>query len=703
MADNLVIVESPTKSKTIEKFLGKNYKVRASMGHLRDLKKSSMSVDIEHDFTPEYINIRGKGDLIRALKAEAKKADKVFLATDPDREGEAISWHLANLLGLESDSLCRVEFNEITKDTVTKAIKKPRTIDMNMVEAQQARRILDRIVGYSLSPLLWRKIRKGLSAGRVQSVAVKIVADRDKEIEEFEPIEYWTLFAKLRENAKAPIFQAEVVKYNNKKLSLRNSEEARAAEEYLKNASYKIVEAVRKDRKRHPAPPFTTSSMQQEANKKLNFSGKKTMLIAQQLYEGVTVGKTSVGLITYMRTDSTRLADIAVQSIRELVAESYGKEYCPAKPNVFSTKKSAQDAHEAIRPTNFQRTPQEMAAFLTRDQLRLYDLIWRRTVASQMSDAVYDQTVLTIEAGDYQLKASGSILKFPGYLKVSGKDADDAKDSEIPYIDEGASLLLHKLLPAEQHFTEPPAHYTEASLIKELEDKGIGRPSTYAPIIQTILDRGYVCREGKKLLVTELGNLTIAMLTDYFSELIDIPFSASMETKLDDIAENKTTRQQVLKEFYDPFAKKLQIADKEIVEIEIPPEVSDVVCDNCGRMMVYKEGRYGKFLACPGFPECRNTKPVVRKVGVSCPECGGDVIERRSKTGRIFYGCSNYPACSFTSWDKPIKDKCHHCGGVQVEHIERNGSKKIFCLNSSCVNGKPAVPSGKKAATKKKK
>ena len=700
MTKNLVIVESPTKSKTIEKFLGKNYTVKASMGHLRDLPKSTFGVDVDHDFEPKYINIRGKGELIKELKTLAKKADKVYLATDPDREGEAISWHLGYILGIAPEDRCRIEFHEITSAAVKDAIKHPRSIDMDMVDAQQARRILDRIVGYQLSPLLWRKIRKGLSAGRVQSVAVKIVADRDREIEEFEPVEYWTLSAKLREHAKAPIFEADAVKYQGKKLELHNEAEARAAEADLSKAEYIVQEAVKKERKRHPVPPFTTSSLQQEANKKLNFTAKKTMMLAQQLYEGVSLGKAAVGLITYMRTDSVRLADVAIEEIREYVKQNMGTEFCAPKVNHYNTKKNAQDAHEAIRPTSIMRTPQEMMNYLSKDQLRLYTLIWNRAVASQMADAVYDVTTLTIGAGDYQLRATGSVLKFPGFLQLAGKYADEEKEKTVPYIEVGSKLVLHKLLPAEQHFTEPPAHFTEATLIKELEDKGIGRPSTYAPTIVTILNRGYVVKDGKKLLVTELGLMTVDMLTQYFKGLISIPFSAQMEEQLDEIAEHKTTKENVLHSFYDPFAKDLKVAEAEIPHVDIPLEVSDVPCDKCGKMMVIREGRFGKFLACPGFPECRNTKPILVKIGVKCPKCGGEIIERKTKTGKIFYGCEKYPECDFTSWDKPLNEKCSKCGSLLVEHVERNGKKKTFCLNPDCADARPVRTTAAKAAAK---
>lgn len=706
MAKTLVIVESPTKSKTIEKFLGKNYTVKASMGHLRDLPKSTLGVtflpDEEHanEFEPKYINIRGKGDLIKALKTEAKKADKVLLATDPDREGEAISWHLAFILGIDPTSACRIEFNEITAAAVKDAIKHPRCIDMDMVDAQQARRILDRIVGYQLSPLLWRKIRKGLSAGRVQSVATKIVADRDREIEDFVPVEYWTLSAKLREGSKGQLFEAEAVKYKGKKLELHNEAEARAAEEALSKADYIVSDAVKKERKRHPVPPFTTSSMQQEANKKLNFSAKKTMMLAQQLYEGVSLGKTSVGLITYMRTDSVRLAEVAIAEIRDYIKQNIGSEFCPAKENHYSTKKNAQDAHEAIRPTSVMRTPAEMQKYLTNDQLKLYTLIWNRVVASQMTDAVYDVTTLTIDAADYQLRATGSVLKFPGFLQLHSKYDDKEKDSKVPYVEPGSKLLLYKLMPAEQHFTEPPAHFTEATLIKELEEKGIGRPSTFAPTIVTLLTRGYVVKEAKKLLVTELGIMTVDMLTEYFKGLINIGFTAQMEEKLDEVAEKKHTKDEVLSEFYGPFKKDLDHAGVAIPIVEIPLEVSDVPCDKCndGTMMVIREGRFGKFLACPNFPKCRNTKPILHPIGVKCPKCGADILERKSKTGKVFYGCEKYPECDYTTWDKPLNEKCPDCGAMMVEHVERNGSKRKFCSNPECSKARPVYASKTAAA-----
>lgn len=698
MANYLIIVESPTKSKTIEKFLGKNYTVKASMGHLRDLPKSTMGVDIENNFEPKYVNIRGKADMIKELKKLAKDADKVYLATDPDREGEAISWHLAYLLGLDENDLCRIEFNEITKSKVTEAVKQPRKIDMPMVEAQQARRILDRVVGYELSPLLWRKIRKGLSAGRVQSVAVKIVADRDREIADFVPEEYWTLKAKLREEAKAPIFTADVTKYKNKKLTLHNEAEAKKAYDDLVSAQYIVTKSERKDKKQHAYPPFTTSTLQQAANRRLGFSAKKTMSVAQQLYEGVSLGRSTTGLITYMRTDSVRLASEAVASIRDFVADKFGNEYIPAKPNFYSTSKSAQDAHEAIRPTDVTRTPESVAAYLRPDLLKLYTLIWNRTVQCQMADAIYDSTVLTIGANGYELRAAGQVLKFPGYLaltKGATTSEDDAEGEEdlknkVPFVEVGKELILHKLQEAEQHFTEPPAHYTEATLVKELEAKGIGRPSTFATTIQTIMDRGYVEKEQKKLLITDLGIITNDFLTDNFPRLIDIPFSAQMEGLLDEIAESKKERVPVLNSFYGQFHEAVTTALEKYPKVDIPLEVSDVVCDKCGAMMVYRESKFGRFLACPNFPKCRNTKTVLNKIGVVCPKCGGDLIERKTRTGKTFYACDHYPECDFNSWDKPLNDKCELCNSMLVEHIDLRRRKHKYCTNAECKNCRPA-------------
>ena len=691
MANNLIIVESPTKSKTIEKFLGKNYTVRASMGHLRDLPKSQFGVDIEKGFEPKYINIRGKGDLIKELKNLAKKADKVYLATDPDREGEAIAWHLAHILGVDPNNKCRIEFHEITNTAVKNALKSPQSIDLNKVDAQQTRRILDRIVGYQLSPLLWRKVRKGLSAGRVQSVAVKIICDRQKEIDQFVPKEYWTISVLLRENIKAPQFMAEVAKYRGKKLEIGNKEEAAKVEHDLKAVSYFVKDSNKKERRRKPMAPFTTSSLQQEAFKRLNFTTKKTMMMAQQLYEGVNIGKEgSVGLITYMRTDSVRISETAVADIRSFVEAEYGPNYLPTKPNIFSSKKNAQDAHEAIRPTSIERTPESLEAYLSKDQLKLYGIIWKRALASQMAEAIYDVTTLQVEAGEYLLNASGSILKFDGFLKLSDKkELAEEKEKPVPFLSPATALKVAELQPAKQHFTEPPAYFTEATLVKELEDKGIGRPSTYSPTIQTILERNYIKKDGKKLVPTELGILTLELLTNYFKSLIDIPFSAELESELDEVADNKLEKNEVLEKFFTPFSSALAVAEKEMPIIEMPVEVSDVQCDKCGRMMVYKHGRFGTFLACPGFPDCRNTKPVLKKTGIKCPKCEqGEIIERKTKRGRIFYGCERYPDCDFTTWDKPLKDKCSKCNGVMLEKSSKNGLKKAYCVNEACENSK---------------
>ena len=692
MTQNLVIVESPTKSKTIGRFLGKNYTVKASMGHLRDLPKSQFGVDIENHFTPKYINIRGKGELIKELKSLAKKADKIYLATDPDREGEAIAWHLGYLLGVKPEDPCRISFHEITSRAVKDALKHPVPIDMDKVDAQQARRILDRIVGYKLSPLLWRKIRRGLSAGRVQSVAVKIICDRQKEIDMFEPEEYWTASVKLAKDRKSAKFTADVVKKDGKKLSIHNGEEAAQVTADLKAASYSVTDSSVKDRVRRPYAPFTTSSLQQEAVKHLNFTTRRAMLVAQQLYEGVPIGRSKqpVGLITYMRMDSVHLAAEAVESIRSFIGEQYGASYVPVKPHVYSSRKNAQEAHEAIRPTDVKRTPAEVAKYLDRDQLRLYTLIWNRTVACQMASSISAVTTLVISAGAYELRAAGSVIKFDGFLKLMDKKEVDAeKTKKVPNLPKGTELVLIGVDEAQQHFTEPPANYTEATLVKELEEKGIGRPSTYATIINTILSRGYVAKEGKKILPTELGKLTVEMLSQYFKELIDVKFSAHMEDELDAISEHKADKEKVLEEFYEPFAKALEVADKNIPVVEKPVEVSDEICPNCHSHLIVKEGRHGKFLACPQFPKCRYTKPILVKIGVACPKCGHDIIERHSKTGRLFYGCSNYPECRFTSWDKPVNQKCPVCGSIMLEATERGGKKVLYCSNEECTNGRP--------------
>lgn len=684
MGKTLVVVESPAKAKTIEKYLGKNYTVKASMGHLRDLPKSQFGIDVEHDFAPKYINIRGKGDIIKDLKSAAKKADKVYLASDPDREGEAIAWHLAHILGLSEDADCRIVFNEITKPAIKEAVKAPRRINIDRVDAQQARRMLDRIVGYKLSPLLWRKVRKGLSAGRVQSVTVKMICDREKEIEAFVSEEYWTIGLKLKDGKKA-LFEAELASVDGEKPVIGSEAAAQAIADELGEQEFIISEVKKRQRQRKAAAPFTTSSLQQDAARKLGFTSRKTMMLAQQLYEGVELGrKGPVGLITYMRTDSTRISELAQGEAREYIMERFGDSYMPEKPPVYSTKKS-QDAHEAVRPTSVLHTPEEVEKHLSKDQYKLYRLIWERFVASQMTPAVYDTMNVSIKAGRYGIKASGSKLRFDGFtaVYVEGKDVKEPKEKMLPDLEEGTVVELRKLLP-KQHFTEPPPRYNEASLVKTLEEKGIGRPSTYSPIIETIVGRGYVVRVEKKFQPTELGFIVVDMLKEYFRSIVDVTFSADLETKLDEIAEGRVDKNELLDDFYEPFAKTLEHAEAEIGQVELPVEVSDVPCEHCGRMMVVKQGRFGKFLACPGFPECRNTKPYLKEIGVSCAKCGGDIVERRTKRGKVFYGCKNYPECDFVTWDMPLKENCKECGAFMQRHQYKNGRVVLYCSNDAC-------------------
>lgn len=687
MASNLVIVESPAKAKTIKKYLGKSYSVIASMGHVRDLPKSQMGVDIAHDFAPKYITIRGKGDLLSKLKKEAKAAKKIYLATDPDREGEAISWHLANLLDIPEDSKCRITFNEITKSAVQSAVKQPRAIDQDLVNAQQARRILDRVVGYTISPLLWKKVKKGLSAGRVQSVTTRLIVDREREIENFKPEEYWTIDALLRDEKSGEQFTAAFYGRGGKKAKLHNKEEAAAVVAAVKDAPFVVDSVKRGEKKRYPAPPFITSTLQQEASRKLGFTVKRTMMAAQQLYEGVDVeGYGTVGLITYMRTDSLRIANEAVAEVRGYIGDRYGKAFLPASPKVYKSKKSAQDAHEAIRPSYVSITPQEAKGSLTGDQYKIYKLIWERFVACQMENAVYDTMNVDITAADCLFKANGSKLKFAGFmtLYVEGTDdgADDA-DHTLPYLEKGDRPALVKLEDL-QHFTKPPARYTEATLIRELEEKGIGRPSTYAPTITTITTRGYVTREKKQLIPTELGFVVTDIMVHNFEEIADVAFTAHMEEQLDSVEDGKTDWVKLLKDFYGPFEATFEKAEKEIEKIKLKDEESDVICEKCGRRMVYKMGRYGKFLACPGFPECRNAKPIVVETGVPCPKCGGRIVEKKTKRGRKYYGCEHNPSCDFMVWDEPVKgEKCPKCGGLLLCKISRAG-KKLVCWNEQC-------------------
>ena len=682
----LVIVESPAKAKTIEKYLGKKYMVRASMGHLRDLPKSQFGIDVENDFAPKYINIRGKGDLIKALKKDAKNADKVYLASDPDREGEAIAWHLSFILGLNPEEDCRIVFNEITKPAIQEAVKHPRGINIDQVDAQQARRMLDRIVGYKLSPLLWRKVRKGLSAGRVQSVTVKLICDREKEIQAFESVEYWTVGMKLRKD-KSAMFDAELTHVDGEKLDLHDEKNTTALVEDFQKQQLIVDKVKKSERKRKPAAPFTTSSLQQDAARKLGFTSRKTMMLAQQLYEGIELGRHgATGLITYMRTDSTRLSDVALNDARAFIGEQFGEDYLPAKANVYVTGKKAQDAHEAIRPTDVNITPESVEKYLNKDQLKLYTLIWQRFTASQMVPAVYDTMSIQIKAGSrYQAKAAGSKLKFAGFTAVyaGAETTKKEKDVLLPDLAEGDELNIARMLP-QQHFTEPPPRYNDASLVKTLEEKEIGRPSTYAPIIETIQARGYVQRIDKHFQPTELGFVVVDMLKEYFKDIVDVKFTADLENELDEIAEGKVEKNHLLKEFYEPFAVTLEKADEAIGHVELPEEVSDVPCDICGRMMVVKQGRYGKFLACPGFPDCRNTKPLLVDTGVKCPKCGGSIVERKSHRGRKFYGCKNYPECDYTTWDQPLQEKCPTCGAFMLKHHYKNGRGLTYCSNEAC-------------------
>lgn len=655
MADKLIIVESPAKANTIKKFLGGSTKVVASMGHIRDLPKSKLGVDIEHDFEPEYINIRGKGDLIKSLKRDAKQAKKVYLATDPDREGEAIAWHLATILKDETDKITRVTFNEITKGAVQKAIKEPRNIDENLVDAQQARRVLDRIVGYKISPLLWKKVRRGLSAGRVQSVAVKLIVDREEEIEKFIPDEYWNIYAELEDKETKKQFEAKFYGKNGKKQEIHSEEEVNKVLKEIEKAKYIVDEVKRGEKKRTPAPPFTTSTMQQEASRKLGFTLKKTMSIAQGLYEGVKISeKGTVGLITYMRTDSTRISEEARAAAKKHIVGTYGENYYENR--YYKTNKDSQDAHEGIRPTYAELEPDAIKDSLTKDQYKLYKLIYHRFMASQMAAAIYNTMSVTINANDYNFKANGQSIKFKGFmtLYVEGTDSEEQEEEGmLPELKEKQELKLNKINP-KQSFTEPPPRYTEASLVKALEEKGIGRPSTYSPTITTILERRYIEKEKKQLMPTELGKIVNKLLTENFTDVINVEFTAKIENEFDEIAEGKEEWKKMIREFYGPFEKELEKVEKELEHVELVEEVSDIPCEKCGRMMVYKYGRYGKFLACPGYPECKNAKPIIETIDVPCPKCGSTVQVRKTKRKRNYYICENNPkSCDYISWNKP--------------------------------------------------
>lgn len=685
LGKTLVIVESPSKAKTIEKFLGKNkYEVLASLGHVRDLPKSQFGVDIENDFAVKYITIRGKGDKIKELKRAAAKADNVLLAPDPDREGEAIAWQLMETLKIDTSEKCRIEFNEITKEAVKNAVKNPRQLAYNRVYSQQARRVLDRIIGYQLSPLLWRKVKKGLSAGRVQSVTVRLICEREEEINSFIPEEYWTL-DNLFVNGKHKM-TGKLSKISGKKAEIHSEADMQAIVQELEQASYQVADVKVQKKSKNPTAPFITSSLQQDAYRKLNFTAKKTMRVAQQLYEGIALGKAgSVGLITYMRTDSTRIADVAKADAAAFIKERYGEQYLPKEQKVYKNKNNAQNAHEAIRPTYVEKTPESVKEYLSNEQYKLYKLIWERFVASQMASAQLEQTTIITRSGKYDFTTSGTIVTFKGYMEVYEESKEEEQDDnqKLAPVEVGQSLTSEKLLP-KQHFTQPPARYTEATLIKTLEEKGIGRPSTYAPTVETVLARNYVVREAKQFYPTELGTLVVDLLKEHFPDIIDVNFTAGLESKLDGIEEGEYQWKEILREFYGPFAKELAAAEEKIGPVKIEDEVSDEICEKCGRNMVIKMGRFGKFLACPGFPECSNAKPLLEKINVTCPVCHkGEVVLRRSKKGRTFYGCSDYPDCDFISWDRPTGQRCPKCGGILVERRNKKGTF-VICSNKEC-------------------
>lgn len=681
MAHYLVIVESPAKVKTIKKFLGSNYTVAASQGHVRDLPKSSLGVDIEHDYEPKYITIRGKGDILASLRKEVKKSDKVFLATDPDREGEAISWHLAAALKLDEKKMRRITFNEITKNAVKASLKAPRDIDMNLVDAQQARRVLDRMVGYMISPLLWAKVKRGLSAGRVQSVALRLVADREEEINAFIPDEYWTLDAVLKIKGEKRPLVARFYGTDKKKITIHSENELNDILHKIENADFKITDIKTTERIRKAPLPFTTSTLQQEAAKALNFGTQKTMRIAQQLYEGIDIkGNGTVGVITYLRTDSTRIADEADAAAREYISANYGNEYAAARHEASSSGKKIQDAHEAIRPTDITRTPASLKDSLTRDQFRLYQLIWKRFAASRMNPARYEATSVRIGAEEYCFTVSASKLLFDGFRSVY-TEADEEKEESNVLVGNLSmdSVLTKEELDPKQHFTQPPAHYTEASLVKALEELGIGRPSTYAPTISIILGRRYVTKEAKNLYLTEIGEVVNNMMKQSFPSIVDVNFTANMEGLLDMVEEGKVEWKEIIRNFYPDLEDAVKKAEKELETVKIEDEVTDVICEECGRNMVIKYGPHGKFLACPGFPECRNTKPYLEKIGVPCPVCGKDVVIRKTKKGRRYYGCEDNPECEFMSWQKPSREKCPECGGYMIEK-----GNKLVCANEKC-------------------
>lgn len=675
MSEFLVIVESPAKAKTIERYLGKKYKVKASMGHLRDLPKSQMGIDIENNYDPKYITIRGKGPVLKELKSAAKKAKKIYLAADPDREGEAIAWHLAHTLNVDIHSDCRVVFNEITKDAIKESFKHPRSINMDLVDAQQARRVLDRLVGYNISPLLWKKVKKGLSAGRVQSVAMRMIIDREKEILDFEPEEYWTIGADFLKGKDA--FEASFYGIGSEKAELKSEQDVNNILSQLKGSKFKVASVTKKERKRNPAPPFITSSLQQEAARKLNFRAKKTMMLAQQLYEGIDLGKEgTVGLITYMRTDSTRISEVAQAEASQYIIGEYGQNFVQTETRKEKKQSNAQDAHEAIRPTSTMKVPDKVKEFLSRDQYRLYKLIWERFIASQMAPAIMDTMSVDLKNGDVTFRATGSKVKFPGFMKVYVEGSDDQveeKDKLLPDLKEGDEVVKKDIEP-KQHFTQPPPRYTEARLVRTLEEQGIGRPSTYAPTLDTIQKRGYVSLDNKRFVPTELGEIVDGLIREFFPDILDLEFTAKMEQDLDHVEDGKVNWVKVIDEFYQDFEKHLSKAEKEMQEVEIKDEPAGEDCDQCGSPMVFKMGRYGKFMACSNFPDCRNTKAIVKDIGVKCPKCQeGNIIERKSKKRRIFFGCDRFPECDFLSWDKPLARSCPKCDKLLVEKKLKKG------------------------------
>lgn len=686
----LIIVESPAKARTISKFLGKGYKVEASQGHVRDLPKSQIGVDVDNDFALKYITIRGRGDILNRIRKEAKSASQILLATDPDREGEAISWHLGQILNVDTSKPCRIEFHEVTKRAIQNAIKNPRPLDMQRVDAQQARRVLDRLVGYKISPLLWAKVKKGLSAGRVQSVATRMVVMREEDIEAFIPEEYWDVTAKMQlpqPHGRKQHFQARLSLMDGQKAQISNAQQAADAVKRIKAAHFTVSAVKMGEKRKTPAAPFTTSSLQQEASRKLGFTTAKTMQVVQQLYEGIDLeGEGTQGIVSYIRTDSVRISDEAMAALREYIPERFGPEFLPESPIEYKGRKNAQDAHEAIRPTDVRRTPEKIKASLTKEQFNLYRLIYNRFLASQMMPAMYETMTMEITGDGVGLRFYGEHKKFAGFTSVYEEGQDDAVDAietSLPQLAEGESVAVEDVA-SEQHFTQPPSRYTEASLVRALDEKGIGRPSTYAPTITTIISRGYVSREKKRLYPTELGRMVTSMMEEYFADIVDTEFTAELEDQLDEVEEGKLQWKEILREFYPPFEKTLEKAEQQIEKVELKDELSDVKCDKCGAMMVYKMGRFGRFLACPNFPDCRNTKPIVTYIDAACPKCGGRLMEKTSKKNRRFYGCEHYPECDFVSWEKPVPDKCPQCGGYMVEKRGRKGEVWHLCANETC-------------------